>query len=286
MLPDEVAVTSWAAALRCGIVPHMRHILIVAIACLLLGGPAAADDTVEIWPMLQSSLFGTRPIAAAGPEIVLSLPARAEDAAVVPVSILTRPRPETVPPRKLYLVIERNPSPVAAIFEFGEAAGSVEIETRVRVETNSPVRVVAEYADGSLSMTTKFIEAAGGCSAPGSRSAADEAGLGRMRWQLPDTVRSDIPNPVTLLIRHPNTSGLAIDQSSRLIETPRFVRTVRVMWRDRLVMSADVDFSISQNPAFRFTFLPDGRGTLSAQVVDSSELKFESSVPVAGEGEN
>ncbi|MBL8534438.1 MAG: thiosulfate oxidation carrier complex protein SoxZ, partial [Betaproteobacteria bacterium] len=82
-----------------------------------------------------------------------------------------------------------------------------------------------------------------------------------------------------------NTSGLAIDQSSRLIETPRFVRTVRVMWRDRLVMSADVDFSISQNPAFRFTFLPDGRGTLSAQVVDSSELKFESSVPVAGEGE-
>ena len=261
----------------------MRHALIIALASLCLAGPAAAEEPVDVWPMVQSSLFGTRPIIPAGPELVLMIPARAEDAAVVPVTILTRPRPEMEPPRKLYLFIDRNPSPVAAMFEFGHAAGSVEIETRVRVETNSPVRVVAEFADGSLSMATKFIEAAGGCSAPGNKRAGDETALGRMRWQLPDTIRADIPNPVTLLIRHPNTSGLAVDASSRVVETPQFVRTVRVLWRDRLVMSANVDFSISENPAFRFAFLPDGEGTLSAEVVDSSELRFESSVPVAGE---
>lgn len=271
----------------------MRRLLITALAGFsiagfsivgsCLAGPAAAEESTDVWPMVQASLFGTRPMAIAGPEVVLVVPARAEDAAVVPITVLTRPRPGMEAPRKLYLFIDRNPSPMAATFEFGEAAGSVEIETRVRVEDNSPVRVVAEYADGSLSMTTRFIEASGGCSAPGNKRPADATTLGRMRWQLPDTIRPDIPNSVTLLIRHPNTSGLAMDQSSRLYEPPQFVRTVRVLWRDRLVMSASVDFSISENPAFRFTFLPDGEGTLNAEVVDSSELKFESSVAVTGE---
>lgn len=261
----------------------MRRLLVTAIAFFCLAGTAAAEDPIDVWPMVQASLFGTRPIATAGPELVLVVPARAEDAAVVPITVLTRPRPDTLPPRKLHLFIDRNPSPVAAIFEFGDAAGSVEIETRVRVEDNSHVRVVAEAADGSLSMATKFIEASGGCSAPGNKRAADATTLGRMRWTLPDTIRPDIPNTVSLLIRHPNTSGLAMDQSSRVYEPPQFVRTVRVTWRDRLVMSANVDFSISENPAFRFAFVPDGEGTLNAEVVDSSELKFESSVAIGGD---
>ncbi len=261
----------------------MRRLLLTALAALSLVGPAAADEPTDVWPMVQASLFGTRPISTAGPELVLVVPARAEDAAVVPITVLTRPRPGMAAPRRLHLFIDRNPSPVAAIFEFGDAAGSVEIDTRVRVEDNSPVRVVAEYDDGTLTMATKFIEASGGCSAPGSKRAADATTLGRMRWQMPDTIRPDIPNAVTLLIRHPNTSGLAMDQSSRLYEPPQFVRTVRVTWRNRLVMSASVDFSISENPAFRFTFLPDGEGTLNAEVIDSAELKFESSVAVAGE---
>jgi len=263
----------------------MRRTLLIALASLCLAGTAAAEESTDVWPMVRASLFGTRPIATAGPELVLIVPERAEDAAVVPITVLTRPRPGTAPPRKLHLFIDRNPSPVAAIFEFGEAAGSVEIETRVRVEDNSPVRVVAESMDGSLRMAATFIKASGGCSAPGNKRAGDASTLGRMRWQLPDIIRQDIPNAVTLLIRHPNTSGLAMDQSSRLYEPPQFVRTVRVTWRDRLVISANVDFSISENPAFRFTFLPDGEGTLNAEVVDSSELKFESSVAVAGEGQ-
>lgn len=261
----------------------MRLALLIALASHFALGTAAAEEPTDVWPMVQASLFGTRPIAAAGPELVLIVPERAEDAAVVPITVLTRPRPDTLPPRRLHLFIDRNPSPVAAIFEFGDAAGNVEIETRVRVEDNSPVRVVAEAADGSLSIATKFIKASGGCSAPGNKRAGDATTLGRMRWSLPDTIRQDIPNTVSLLIRHPNTSGLAMDQSSRLYEPPQFVRTVRVTWRDRLVMSASVDFSISENPAFRFAFLPDGEGTLNAEVVDSSELKFESSVAIAGE---
>jgi sulfur-oxidizing protein SoxY len=45
-------------------------------------------------------------------------------------------------------------------------------------------------------------------------------------------------------------------------------------------MSADVDFTISENPVFRFYFLPEGDGELRAEVVDSSELRFEQRIAV------
>ena len=41
-------------------------------------------------------------------------------------------------------------------------------------------------------------------------------------------------------------------------------------------MSADVDFTISENPNFRFYFLPNANGELRAEVVDTADLRFES----------
>ena len=39
-------------------------------------------------------------------------------------------------------------------------------------------------------------------------------------------------------------------------------------------MTADVDFSISENPNFRFYFVPEGAGELDAKVVDNQDLAF------------
>jgi hypothetical protein len=41
------------------------------------------------------------------------------------------------------------------------------------------------------------------------------------------------------------------------------------------VLSAEVDFSISANPNFRFYFVPREEGDLKAEVVDTKDLKFE-----------
>ena len=43
-------------------------------------------------------------------------------------------------------------------------------------------------------------------------------------------------------------------------------------------MSADVDFSISENPNFRFYFVPGSGAELEAKVVDNKDLKFIASV--------
>jgi sulfur-oxidizing protein SoxY len=80
------------------------------------------------------------------------------------------------------------------------------------------------------------------------------------------------------MISHPNNSGLAMDQVTRLFTPPHFVRQVRISYGGELVMSADVDFSISENPNFRFYFLPRSDAELKAEVVDSDDLRFESAL--------
>ena len=65
-----------------------------------------------------------------------------------------------------------------------------------------------------------------------------------------------------------------MDQVTRSYATPHFVRSVEVRYGGKLVMSADVDFSISENPNFRFYFVPDGEGELDAKVVDNQDLEF------------
>ena len=255
------------------------------LALVLMGSAAcAADDAdhpdTDIWRKVRADVFGERPIVhdATG-RIRLELPPRAADAAVVPISIRVTPQPGEARPMKIHLFIDRNPSPVAGIFEFGTASASTELETRVRIEEYTWVRVVAEHADGSLLATERFIKAAGGCSAPAGKSLAERlAGRGQMKWRIDPPADAAAPVPVLLMIRHPNNSGLAMDQLTHLYDPAYYVRSVRVTRGGELVLFADVDFSISENPAFRFTVRP-GNGELRATVVDSNDQTYRSTAP-------
>ena len=59
-----------------------------------------------------------------------------------------------------------------------------------------------------------------------------------------------------------------------------YARRIQVSYAGQPVLSADVDFSISENPNFRFYFVPTGEGELKAEVVDTNELRFETVVKV------
>jgi sulfur-oxidizing protein SoxY len=243
--------------------------------------PQPTDDPAAnpIWQKARASLFDKRPIAPA-PEGLLTLeaPVRAIDAAVVPVAIRTRlPAGAGYSISKLYLFIDANPSPISAIFAFGPASGPADVETRVRVDGYSFVRAVAETSDGRLFMTHRFVKASGGCSAPpGSDPKAALATMGQMRLA---TTQGDAtgqqPVQVQLAIQHPNHTGLAMDQLTREFTPSHFVRKVDVTYGGKPVFSADVDFSMSENPNFRFWFVPAaGGGELQAQVVDSRDRNY------------
>lgn len=270
----------------------MRSLLQWLLACCVLGSGAAlaAPDEAEanaVWRQLRTGLFAERPIAAADADtLVLEAPARAEDAAIVPIAVRSRLDPATGRRVKtVWLVVDGNPSPVAATLHFGPASGRADVETRLRIEQYGFVRAIAELDDGSLHMATRFVKASGGCSAPaGKDPAAAAANLGRMRLKVDDTIAAHgASRRAQLMISHPNTSGLAMDQLTRLYPKPHFVRQVTVRYRGQPVLVAEVDFSISENPSFRFLFRGEGEGEgeLEAVVVDTEDRTFTSRVPVA-----
>ena len=263
----------------------------LVVGAFVIHAPMAyAEEPVEgdIWPSLRAQLFGTRVIEEdSGTRLELNLPKRAHDAGVVPLEVRFRRLPGDPQLRKLYLVIDENPSPVGAIFEFGEASGGVEFETRVRIEDYTWVRVIAERDDGSLISTRRFIKAAGGCSAPAGKTLAERmAGIGRMKWRLDQPQVPGAPSSVQLMIRHPNDSGLAMDQLTRLYDPPMFVNHVRVMHGGAMIFDAQVDFTISQNPVFRFTLPFQEAGLLQAVVTDTDNRRFESTFEVTAPGSN
>ena len=262
------------------------------IGALAVGGASSAraqiksgdnPEASEIWQKVRASLFETRPITNVGDDtLLLDAPVRAEDAAVVPIAMRARlPHTAASYVAKLYLIIDNNPSPISAIFSFTPQSGRADIETRVRVDEYTFVRAIAETHDGRLLMRTRFVKASGGCSAPpGKDPQAALASLGKIRLRVDGEVVLNKPTLVQLMISHPNDSGMVMDQFSRQFTPRRFVRTVNVAYGGQSVLSADLDFSISENPNLRFYFVPRGPGRLTAEVVDSNQTAWKSSLDV------
>ena len=241
-------------------------------------------DGSAIWQKVRASFFENRPIVNVGDDVlVLDAPGRAEDAAVVPIAMRSRlPQTAANHVTKLTLVIDNNPSPISAIFAFTPHSGRADIETRVRVDEYSFVRAIAETSDGRLLMRTRFVKASGGCSAPpGKDPQAALASLGKIRLRVDGDVVLNQPTLVQLMISHPNDSGMVMDQLTRQFTPRRYVRTVNVAYDGQPVLSADLDFSISETPNLRFYFLPRAPGRLTADVVDSNQVAWKSSLDVA-----
>ncbi len=252
---------------------------LVLLALLACGAASAAD--AETWPAIRASLFQERPIEEAAGELLrIEAPNRAEDAAVVPIAIHTGvDQGGQRQVQRTWLVIDQNPSPVAAVFNFTPDSGRTDIETRVRINAYTLVRAIAELDDGSLHMVTRFVKASGGCSAPASKDPAEAAAtLGRMKVKVDGEVTLGKPVLAQLMISHPNDSGLAMDQLSRNYTPAHFVREINVSYAGKTVMTADVDISISENPNFRFYFVPRTPGELAVEVVDSRDLHFRSAL--------
>ena len=118
----------------------------------------------------------------------------------------------------------------------------------------------------------------GGCSAPAAGDAqAAAARLGQMRLQVDGAALAGQPLAVQLQISHPNHSGMAMDQLTRQFTPAQFVRQVDVTLAGRQVLSAQVDFSLSENPHLRFFVLPGQGGELLARMVDTDDFRASTS---------
>ena len=257
--------------------------------CLLLmvGGIAHAErseaERAARWADLQHAIFGDRAVEDAGDRVTIDAPMRAEDAAIVPVAIRVADS-FAREVHGLYLVIDDNPSPLAAHFVLGPLADPREIATRVRIDDYTYLHAVAETTDGRLYVTARFIKAAGGCSAPaGKDQALALERLGKMKLTLADQTTPSTPIKTKLLISHPNNSGLQMDQMTRNYVPADFIQTLDVSYNGQSIFHLESDIAISEDPSFRFSFSPADTatpGVIKAEVFDSSQRHFIQTWPV------
>ena len=258
-----------------------RALAFAALACLAVS-QARADETeasrAARWHDVSAAIFKGHAITENSGAIQLDAPPRAMDAALVPVSITIRPDEKVV---ALTLVIDDNPAPVAARFQFGPLADPHLLKTRVRVDQYTLIHAVAELQDGSLIATSRFIKAAGGCSAPGGTDATDAlARIGRMKMRFTPQPAAGGPTTADLLISHPNFNGMQMNPVTRLYTPARYVQNVSVTQGGQTVFTMEGDISLSEDPAITFDFRPAGNAPLDVQVNDSAKATFHQSFPL------
>ena len=269
--------------------PNRRHALQSLAALALAPGTAQAavgglpsathDASSPEWERLGGQLFAGRTLIAGQGTVQLIVPLRAAYGASVPVKVISKlPQRGDLYVRKLMLVVDKNPSPVALTLDLSTEVGQADFETRLRVDEYSHVRVVSELSNGELHTDSRYVKTSGGCSAPPNRGALHL--IGRTLLKSVGEVRMEQPARADLTIIHPNDTGFELNQMTVMYIPPYFVRTVKVTYAQRKVFDAELDFSVSENPTLGFNFVPHEPGELRAEVIDSKDDRFFGSLAI------
>lgn len=247
-------------------------------AVSFVAAPAFAEDAAnQVWDGLRKDVFGDRELLNGAEMITLEAPVRAEDAAIVPLAV-KMPAAFANTVTKLTLIIDKNPSPVVGTFAYGPAAGKGDrmLSTRVRMDQYSDVRAIAETADGKLYMVSKFVKASGGCSAPASKDAEEAAkSLGKMQIKTAIGKTSEGLAPeAQIAIKHPNTTGMQMDQLTGLYAPARYINKIEVKSGTNVVFTVEGGISFSEDPSIRFSYGGSPSDPMDVTAEDSDGTKF------------
>jgi sulfur-oxidizing protein SoxY len=261
-----------------GIPMRPGSIAVLALIAGVLGAqPALAGSA---WDDIRPTAFGSRPILDGRNVLTFKAPYRAEDQRAVPISV----EAALEGGRKIKAVtfiVDENPAPVAAAFRFGDQRTRVALNIDIRLDHASPVRVVLETDDGALYMAETFVKASGlgVCAAPpmGDPKVAEQT-MGQMR--LTDLTARDgaatrFRRSAQLDIRHPQHTGMQMNQITMLYLPPRFVTAIEVRQGEQHLFDLEGSITLSENPRIAFDYQVNGADAIRMRVKDSSDAAWE-----------
>ncbi len=238
---------------------------------------AAAGET---WNDLKPDVFGERPILSGIGIIKLKAPNRPEDMRVVPVSMSANLNDgRTI--KAVTFILDENPMPVAAAFDLGGERTKVEFGTAFRVNRATSVRVVVEASDGKLYMAEKFIKYAGGqsaCAAPPEGDPAEIiANMGKfdLSHKMAKKAVSSLRPKATLVLSHPNHTGMVLDQITLLYTPMRMVSNIELRQGEDLVFTMQGSITLAQNPTVNFNYRLNGAEQMHVVATDSNDTKWQ-----------
>lgn len=241
-------------------------------------GHAEAVD--RYWGTLKKTYFPDKTLEE-NDVITLKAPVRAESGAQVPFEFsVNYPQNQDKYIKSVTIIADTNPVPLAAVFHFSPESGKVAINTRIRMESDAYIHVVAETNDGHFFMSKTPIKAAGGCggSVGGDESQARQA-AGKMKLSVKDDDASAIKE-AHLLIKHPMYTGLQQDLVSLGYRPAFFINKVVATFNGKTVFDADTYIGMSEDPNIQFPFKADKSGTLTVVIQDNEGKNFTTSTEV------
>ena len=252
-----------------------------------------AEINQEMWADLKSDLYDNREIKKTPNWLTMDAPYRAHDAALVPITIKAN-LPNDVQSakkkflRKLTLIIDNNPVPVAAKIELSPKLGPLHMETRIRVNQYSHVRAIVETNEGELFMVAKYVKAAGGCSAPAMKDIdATLASIGKMKLRqftpkpegelaVRQKQMSEKIREIQVMVRHPNYSGMQMNQVTGYYIPAHFVDDMEIRLNDDPLIKLEGAISLSEDPMLRFRFLSNNeKQKVEFSVKDTKDQTFK-----------
>ena len=252
----------------------------IFLACAQAAPAGDEEETARTarWKDLQHAIFADRQIQDGTAFLSIEAPARALDAALVPVDVMMK---GTQSVKGLYLIIDNNPGPLAGHFTFGAQADPHLLKLRVRVNAYTYIHAVAETTDNQLYSVARFVKAAGGCSAPaGGDQLQALQDLGHIKVRFGEPFVAGKPMQAQLMIRHPNFNGMQMDQLTRMVTPAMFIRSIDVSYDGAPVLHLDSDISLSSDPVIGFGFVPPHPGKLKVLVRDTKDATFGQSFDV------
>lgn len=261
---------------------------LAAAMALLVPSSAGAQQTMEYdrWDDVKPMYFGDRSVGDGSGILTLKAPDRAHDAALVPIEVeskLAADDPRRI--KAITLLVENNPIPLAGRFVF-PGAPVRSLATRVRVESYSYIRAVAELSDGRLVKVDSFVKASGGCSAAAMKDPEEAlAHVGEMQFRASGDPDAGKLVTAQLMVRHPNYNGMQFDQVSRTYIPAHYIEAIALDYAGEPLLAVQTDVSMSENPSVRMSFMASRPAAFTASVSDSKGGAFEESwQPFSGEG--
>lgn len=258
------------------------HLIAGSSLALLYSGSVLAEASDKFWPVMKESFFAGKTIEE-GSFIKLDGPARAESGAQVPITLsIDRPLDGADAIKKVYVLVDANPIQLAAIYHFTPLNGKAQLDTRIRLETDSYVRAIGETADGRLYMSAVAIRAAGGCGGPLEVNLQEvRANSGKIKMNVDQPLKQGEIGSAVFRIKHPMMTGLQRDLATGGYWPAFYINKVDFTYNGRPLMTADFGVGVSEDPYLRFSFVPDAPGKIEAQASDNEGRHFSGEAEVA-----
>jgi sulfur-oxidizing protein SoxY len=244
-----------------------------------LAGGAATPDPFEgdpfksyQWVELKKEFLGAKARVVFDPRVKVMGPSFAEDPMNVPITVAA----DLPGVQRLIVLVDRNP--IRKVLELQPLAAQPAVSFRFKLEQASPVRALAQTADGVWHVGGALVDSSGGgCTVAGGTrvdgSWAQTLGQVSGRMFSSPVPGGDGAARLRVRIMHPMDTGL-VNGIPAFFVSKLSVRDAR----DRELLRIQTFEPISENPVFSFDFAKPPDGPLRITGVDNNGNRIDSKI--------